>query len=200
MLYANTNHQTLSIFSQCPPGSLRDQLLYPSTEHVEDDACHGIDTNEHRPDGGPSPSRLAWKDWTDEDLLNVLSSVDLPDLATRSGDGNPIRGLNAVLDWSNTLSLGEQQRLAFGRLIINRPRLVIMDESTSALDVVAERKMYSLLKELSPEGAGLTYISVGHRPTLLSHHDLKLSLRDGLGYLTEIPPQDSVVDEGFLLS
>ncbi|ACI64391.1 ABC transporter, ATP binding protein, partial [Thalassiosira pseudonana CCMP1335] len=134
----------------CPPGSLRDQLLYPSTEHVEDDAY--------------------------EDLLNVLSSVDLPDLATRSGDGNPIRGLNAVLDWSNTLSLGEQQRLAFGRLIINRPRLVIMDESTSALDVVAERKMYSLLKELSPEGAGLTYISVGHRPTLLSHHDLKLSL------------------------
>ena len=55
--------------------------------------------------------------------------------------------------------------------------------------------MYTLLKELSP-----TYISVGHRPTLISHHDVKLSLRDGQGYLSEIPPNTNVIDEGFILT
>ena len=39
---------------------------------------------------------------------------------------DPIQGLNAVLDWGNTLSLGEQQRLAFGRIVVNQPRLVIL--------------------------------------------------------------------------
>jgi ABC-type uncharacterized transport system fused permease/ATPase subunit len=184
----------------CPPGSLRDQLLYPSTEHSD----FGISRSE-RPDGGPSlkDERRLWKDWTDADLLNVLERVDLPDLATRSGDGDPYRGLNAVLDWSNTLSLGEQQRLAFGRLLVNRPILVVMDESTSALDVVAEKKMYTLLKEVAEEagaGGGLTYISVGHRPTLLAYHHVKLSLREGSGYLTDIPPNAVTVDEGFILS
>jgi len=195
----------------CPPGSLREQLLYPSTDHRDDHfALTGIDGSEHRPDGGPSPNnqrRLMWKDWSDDDLLDVLKKVDLPFLASRSGDGNPHRGLNAVLDWSNTLSLGEQQRLAFGRLLINRPKLVVLDESTSALDVVAEEKMYKLLKDISSssdttKGGGLTFVSVGHRPTLLAHHDIKLSLREGAGYITEIPQsaQQGLVDEGFILS
>jgi putative ATP-binding cassette transporter len=57
----------------------------------------------------------------------VLGRVDLKELPYRFGDGkDPIKGLNAVLDWGNTLSLGEQQRLAFGRLIVNQPRLVIL--------------------------------------------------------------------------
>ena len=57
----------------------------------------------------------------------VLERVDLKELPYRFGDGkDPIKGLNAVLDWGNTLSLGEQQRLAFGRLIVNQPRLVIL--------------------------------------------------------------------------
>jgi ABC-type uncharacterized transport system fused permease/ATPase subunit len=191
----------------CPPGSLRDQLLYPSTEHKDDHfSLTGIDRSEHRPDGGPIPKdeRRLHKDWTDEDLLDVLQSVDLPHLAGRVGDGDPYRGLDAVLNWGNTLSLGEQQRLAFGRLVINRPRLVIMDESTSALDVPAETKMYKLLNDLSsgsePGARGLTYVSVGHRPTLFAHHDLKLSLRDGSGFVSEIPPNACTVDEGFILS
>ncbi|KAL7550100.1 hypothetical protein ACHAWF_013331 [Thalassiosira exigua] len=182
----------------CPPGSLRDQLLYPSTEHAH------IMGSEHRPDGGPGANdgRRLWKDWTDGELLKTLERVDLPHLAGRSGNGDPYRGLNAVLDWSNTLSLGEQQRLAFARLLINRPKLVVMDESTSALDVVAEKKMYTLLKSFAGDesNAGLTYVSVGHRPTLLAHHDLKLSLRDGTGHISEIPPGTCAVDEGFILS
>jgi ABC-type uncharacterized transport system fused permease/ATPase subunit len=194
----------------CPPGTLRDQLLYPSTNFNRDDHYVTIDGSEHRPDGGPSPKdeRRLNKDWTDDELIAVLCSVDLPDLARRTGDGDPYAGLKTKLDWSNTLSLGEQQRLAFGRLVVNRPRLVIMDESTSALDVPAEIAMYKMLKELSSDAesigsavrGGLTYISVGHRPTLLAHHDLKLSLRDGSGFLSEIPSDACTLDEGFVLN
>lgn len=125
-------------------------------------------------------------------MLSILELVDLPQLAGRAGNGNPNAGLDTVLDWSNTLSLGEQQRLAFGRLLVNRPSLVVMDESTSALDVVAERKMYTLLQE---KNRSLTYISVGHRPTLLAYHNLKLSLRDGTGYLSEIPVSGTYDDD-----
>ena len=125
-------------------------------------------------------------------MLDILISVDLPDLARRVGDGDAAHGLNAVVDWSNTLSLGEQQRLSFGRLLVNRPRLVVLDESTSALDVVAEKKMYTLLKErlVSPTGGPATYVSVGHRPTLLKYHDKKLLLRDGSGYASFIPEEE----------
>ena len=95
--------------------------------------------------------------------------------------------------WSNTLSLGEQQRLAFARIITNKPRLVIMDESTSALDVKSERKMYDLLRDVGQQQ--LTYISVGHRPTLLAYHDIKLAIKDMAGVVSDIPPGSGVVDE-----
>ena len=167
----------------CPPGTLRDQLLYPASTEL------GYEDQEDYTQRGAN--------WSDEDLLNILASVELPDLARRSGDGDPIRGINAVLDWSNTLSLGEQQRLAFGRLLVNRPRLVVMDESTSALDVVAERKMYTLLKErlFSDTGDPATYVSVGHRPTLLAYHDLKLLLRDGSGHASFIPQEETTTGD-----
>ena len=160
----------------CALGSLKDQLLYPSTESLN-------------PDDYPQGHRLSRahelrQSLTDQDLLDVLEMVDLRELPFRFGDGDPIKGLNAVVDWSNTLSLGEQQRLAFGRLIVNQPRLVILDEATSALDVVAEAKMYTLLRDMARKeviGAklsppGMTFISVGHRPTLLAYHDNKLRL------------------------
>ena len=100
-----------------------------------------------------------------------------------------------MLDWGNTLSLGEQQRLAFGRLVVNKPRLVICDEATSALDVVSEAKMYTLLRNMEQKDlkrgnddkvsltpSGLTFISVGHRPSLLAYHDVKLRLNGGSDY------------------
>ncbi|KAL3800416.1 hypothetical protein ACHAW5_009094 [Stephanodiscus triporus] len=158
-----------------------DQLLYPSAEPEDEYVISHY------------ASRLS-----DDDLLNILISVDLPDLATRVGDGDPILGINTALDWSHTLSLGEQQRLAFGRLLVNRPRLVVMDESTSALDVVAERKMYKLLKErlVSPIGDPVTYVSVGHRPTVVPFHDLKLLLRDGSGYASFVSGEaSSILDQ-----
>ena len=102
----------------CALGSLKDQLLYPSTESLDpDDYPEG-----HR----LSRAHLLRQSMKDKDLLDVLDMVDLRELPYRFGDGDPIKGLNAVLDWSNTLSLGEQQRLAFGRLVVNQPRLVIL--------------------------------------------------------------------------
>ena len=170
----------------CALGTLKDQLLYPSTESMSPDDF---------PDGHRlSRAHLLRQSMTDEDLLEVLDQVDLKELPYRFGDGDPIKGLNSVVDWGNTLSLGEQQRLAFGRLVVNQPRLVIVDEATSALDVVSESKMYSLLrnmaqKELNTHGElsrpGLTFISVGHRPTLIAYHDVKLRLNGGSDHIVE---------------
>jgi putative ATP-binding cassette transporter len=113
----------------CTVGSLKDQLLYPSME------AQGTNKIEKGGDGEivASLSHVLEQFLSDEDLLEVLEKVDLGELASRSGDGDPIKGLGTVLDWSNTLSLGEQQRLAFGRVLVNQPQLVIMDEATSAL-------------------------------------------------------------------
>jgi ABC-type uncharacterized transport system fused permease/ATPase subunit len=167
----------------CSLGSLRDQLLYPSIEVA--------DTTEDLDGRARNRSHLLRQSLTDEDFLKVLDAVCLEELASRVGDGNPVNGLDTVLDWSNTLSLGEQQRLAFGRLLVNRPKLVILDEATSALDLVSEGKMYNLLQDMGRTGTtmggvtaapGLTYVSVGHRPSLLAYHDKRLRLGGGEDY------------------
>ena len=160
----------------CTLGSLKDQLLYPSVDfNSTDDSRSG---NKIVP-----RSHLLIESLKDEDLLEILEKVNLIEVAKNAGDGDPIRGLYAVLDWSNRLSLGEQQRLAFGRVLVNRPSLVILDEATSALDVASESRMYSLLQNLARREfthqnglsrPGLTYVSVGHRPSLIAFHDKKL--------------------------
>lgn len=162
----------------CSMGSLRDQLLYP---------CVGSSVGSQR--NWPRDQSAEEKCPTDEDLLEILGAVDLAELPKRAGQGNAIRGLDTELDWSNVLSLGEQQRLSFGRLLVNKPSFVVLDESTSALDVESESRMYNLLKDQAathngdstgPPRRSLTYISVGHRPTLLLHHKNKLMLnQDG---------------------
>lgn len=155
----------------CALGSLKDQLLYPSLEEMNVDDY---------PEGHKlSRAHLLRQNLSDEDLLQILEDVNLKDLALRfSEDKDPIHGLSVVRDWSNTLSLGEQQRIAFGRLLVNKPRLVILDEATSALDVASEAKMYSLLEKQASDG-DLTYVSVGHRPTLNDYHNKRLVLNGG---------------------
>ena len=79
--------------------------------------------------------------------------------------------LDIKQDWPRLLSLGEQQRLAFARLLLNSPKVVVLDEATSALDVETESRLYSLLRDRE-----VAFISVGHRPTLKDFHDTVLGL------------------------
>ena len=75
------------------------------------------------------------------------------------------------LDWSAGLSLGEQQRLAFARVLLGRPQYAVLDEATSALDMHVEAHLYHLLQV-----TGISYISVGHRPSVLQYHQHVLEL------------------------
>lgn len=81
--------------------------------------------------------------------------------------------LDVADQWSHILSLGEQQRIAFARAMLQRPQWLFMDEATSALDEVTERLLYKQVKE---QLKGTAMISVGHRNTLTAYHKMKLSL------------------------
>ncbi len=81
--------------------------------------------------------------------------------------------LEKVDDWSMILSLGEQQKLAFARILLKKPAWVFLDESTSALDEETEEYIYGILKKCLPN---ITIISVGHRSSLLPWHDICLHL------------------------
>jgi putative ATP-binding cassette transporter len=101
-----------------------------------------------------------------EELRRVLQALNLEDLPERVG------GLDVELDWADVLSLGEQQRLAFARLLINQPRFAVLDEATSALDMENEANLYRKLRELE-----IHYISVGHRASILDYHQRVLELK-----------------------
>lgn len=108
---------------------------------------------------------LEVEDW---ELEKVLKLVNLPDLITRFGS------LDTEKDWGEVLSLGEQQRVAFGRILVTKPAYAVLDEATSALDIHNEESLYSHLRT-----TGTTYVSVGHRPSLVKYHDLLLELSEG---------------------
>jgi putative ATP-binding cassette transporter len=92
----------------------------------------------------------------------------LKSLLARCGLGHLGSRLNDDERWDKTLSGGEMQRLAFVRLLIHRPEIVIMDEATSALDESSQESMMRLFDE---ELASSTLLSVGHRPSLEAFHD-----------------------------
>ena len=104
---------------------------------------------------------------SDEQLQGVLKTVNLPYLVNRCG------GIDAEQDWADFLSLGEQQRLAFARILLNQPRYAVLDEATSALDIKNEASLYQLLQQ-----NGITFISVGHRPSLNQYHQLILEIKE----------------------
>ena len=102
---------------------------------------------------------------TDAELQRVLERVCLADLIGKAG------GLLAERDWGRILSLGEQQRISFARILISRPGYVFLDEATSAVDVPTEARLYGTLIE-----SNTTFVSVGHRETILRFHDRALRL------------------------
>ena len=112
---------------------------------------------------------------TDDNLTGLLERFGLQNLAGQ---------LDAVDDWSRILSLGEQQRLAFIRILLLRPDIVFLDESTSALDEPREAQAYEILHQLLPQ---MAVVSVGHRSSLLNCHDKQLVLAgDGYWKLQDI--------------
>jgi putative ATP-binding cassette transporter len=103
---------------------------------------------------------------SDDELRAAVEQVNLADVFARvEGD------LERVLDWTNVLSLGEQQRIAFARLFLRLPKFAFLDEATSALDEANQDHLYALLKN-----SGVGFISVGHRTTLTQYHDRLLVL------------------------
>lgn len=99
----------------------------------------------------------------------ALEQVGLPALADRLAEEER---------WDRVLSLGEQQRLAFARLLLLKPRWIFLDEATSALDEANQDAMMTLLVETLPDSA---VISIGHRPGLEAFHTRSLTLEKAEG-------------------
>ncbi|BAY77872.1 ABC transporter-related protein [Nostoc linckia NIES-25] len=102
---------------------------------------------------------------SDKELEEILQQVKLEHLLTR------VNGFDTEVPWENILSLGEQQRLAFARLLITHPSFTILDEATSALDLNNESNLYQQLQSTKT-----TFISVGHRESLFNYHQWVLEL------------------------
>ncbi len=107
------------------------------------------------------------KEADDKEIEAMLGQVNLKEIFDRV-DGN----LKKVVDWTNVLSLGEQQRVSFARLFLKKPALAFLDEATSALGEDDENLLYEHLRE-----SGISYVSVGHRDALRKFHDFILVLR-----------------------
>ncbi len=118
------------------------------------------------------------EDAEDAAITAVLEKVNLHDIFARVGGD-----LGKVVDWTNVLSLGEQQRVAFARLFLKKPAIAFLDEATSALDEENERFLYEKLR-----ASGVAFVSVGHRSTLKEFHDRLLLLKnDGTSEITPLP-------------
>lgn len=114
-----------------------------------------------------------------ERLRAALQRVQLGQLRDR---------LDEDRDWSQILSLGEQQRLAFARALLLRPQIAFLDESTSATDEGLEHALYRTLRDELPE---CLLVSVGHRSTLRDFHSHRLELLgDGRWQVTTLQPRD----------
>ncbi|XP_042513088.1 ABC transporter D family member 2, chloroplastic [Macadamia integrifolia] len=144
-------------------GTLRQQLLYPTWNG------DSVPFSKNTKFTGSLPFLMQAPNLKDvvkmpkpnvDDLIRVLEDVRLGYILSR------FNGLDSTFEWSSVLSLGEQQRLAFARLLLSKPKLVLLDESTSALDEDNEVHLYKQI-----EAAGITYISIGHRRTLYNYHN-----------------------------
>ncbi|MCA6951098.1 ABC transporter ATP-binding protein/permease [Pectobacterium polaris] len=101
----------------------------------------------------------------DERMYAVFQQLGRPDFIDKHN------GLDSVKDWRKVLSLGEQQLVAFARILLSPPRYVFLDEASSAMDIETERRAYGCLL-----ASGTTFISVGHRETILPFHQQTLQL------------------------
>lgn len=174
-----------------PLGSLRDALYYPrqlpprntpppdagihQQQRAARNSAHDVPSNldtlvahsgsELAPQPEASARIVDGDETSNGRAREVLHKVQLGHLADKLDD---------AADWGRILSLGEQQRLAFGRLLLARPAAAFLDEATSAMDEGLEDAMYRLVREHLPD---TILFSVGHRSTLFRHHGRQLLLK-----------------------
>lgn len=115
----------------------------------------------------------------DELIRQTLADCGLGHLAEAP------EGLDDARYWAQQLSPGEQQRLAFARMLLQRPAWIFLDEATAAMDEAGEERLYGLLRQRLPNTA---IVSIGHRRTLAPFHQRRMLLepgQDGPGRLLE---------------
>ncbi|KAK6590507.1 FALZ protein [Cryptosporidium xiaoi] len=153
-------HDSLILFipqkPYCTYASFREQLLYPIKPSL-------------------FAKNFSKKEELDSYLTSVVNDVGLGYILNRINYLENENVFDLVKDWSTILSLGEQQRLAFARVIILNPSFCFLDEATSALDVKTEAMLYSLLHKRK----SLTYVSIGHRPSVEKFHEKRFIIRSG---------------------
>jgi putative ATP-binding cassette transporter len=103
-------------------------------------------------------------DWRTEQICDALHKVGLDHLKEKIEEDGP---------WDQTLSGGEKQRLAFARLLLHNPDIVVLDEATSALDEKSQDKMMDMVISELPKA---TIVSVAHRVELEAFHSRKIVL------------------------
>ncbi|WP_246749546.1 ABC transporter ATP-binding protein/permease [Agrobacterium rosae] len=102
--------------------------------------------------------------WTEQEIHAALEKVGLGQLNEKIEEEAP---------WDHTLSGGEKQRLAFARLLLHKPNVIVLDEATSALDEKTQDKIMGMLIEELPDA---TVLSVAHRVELEAFHTRKITL------------------------
>ncbi|KAJ6737193.1 ATP-BINDING CASSETTE SUB-FAMILY D MEMBER [Salix viminalis] len=144
-------------------GTLRDQIIYPfSRDEAEVMALHLYEK-------GKLSTEIT--NILDSCLKNILENVRLNYLLEREG------GWDANMNWEDTLSLGEQQRLGMARLFFHKPKFAILDECTNATSVDVEEQLYRFASDM-----GITFVTSSQRPALIPFHTLELRLIDGEGH------------------
>jgi len=108
---------------------------------------------------------------------DAFSDVDVRQALERCDLGNLVIKLDRVERWDKELSLGEQERLAFARLLLHKPGWVFLDEATAALDEDSQRRVMGLF---GAELKNTTVLSIGHRPDLAAYHTRTLQLVHGV--------------------
>ena len=120
----------------------------------------------------------------------VMADQRAADTLQRVNLGHLVARLDEDADWSSILSLGEQQRLSIGRALLAQPKVVFLDEASSAMDEGLEHAMYQLLRESLPN---TTLVSVGHRSSLIDFHTHELDLLGGGAWQLGVLPATAKV-------